>query len=115
MAFFKVDLHIFEQYAKLANPKSPGSMFFQIIREEYERTRAALLLITGQEEILERNEALRSTLQGRNPYLDPLSLVQVELLRRLRAKSTTESEHQSLRQAILLSINGIAAGMQNTG
>jgi phosphoenolpyruvate carboxylase len=55
------------------------------------------------------------SIQLRNPYVDPLSYIQVELLRRLRTKNLSESERVDLEQAVFLSINGIAAGLRNTG
>ena len=55
------------------------------------------------------------SIQLRNPYVDPLSYIQVELLRRLRTKNLSESERADLEQAVFLSINGIAAGLRNTG
>jgi phosphoenolpyruvate carboxylase len=74
-----------------------------------------ILLITGQKEILENNEMLLRSIQLRNPYIDPLSYIQIELLRRLHAKGLSESDQNDLEQAIFLSINGIAAGLRNTG
>jgi len=115
MAFFKVDLNIFEHYSTLVEKEELRSRFCGIIRDEYERTRKSLLALTGKEEILGGNQNLLRTLSGRTPYLDPLSLIQVELLRRLRKKGLSENESNALRQAVLLSINGVAAGMQNTG
>ena len=76
--------------------------------------RAALLLaVTGQERLLEREPLLRASIDRRNPYVDPLSLLQVELLRRSRAAGDGDGEE--LARASLLAINGIAAGMRNTG
>ena len=115
MALFKVDLNIFEHYSTLVEKEELRSRFCGIIRDEYERTRKSLLALTGKEEILGGNQNLLRTLSGRTPYLDPLSLIQVELLRRLRKKGLSENESNALRQAVLLSINGVAAGMQNTG
>ena len=86
-----------------------------MIREEYDRTLESLLEVTGQKEILGGNANLLRTLSGRTPYLDPLSLIQVELLRRLRQSPADSPDANALRQAVLLSINGVAAGMQNTG
>ena len=58
---------------------------------------------------------LLRSIQLRNPYIDPLSYIQIELLRRLHAKNLSESDQNDLEQAIFLSINGIAAGLRNTG
>jgi len=68
-------------------------------------------VITGQSELLEANPALSRSLRNRSPYIDPLNHLQVELLRRFRAGETQERT----RRAILLTINGIAAGLRNSG
>lgn len=115
MAIFKADLTIFRQYCSLVSDSSIRQSFGGTIEEEYHRTLAMLLAVTGQQEPLEHHAALRSTLNGRTPYLDPLSMIQVELLRRLRGGSTGEDERTLLERGTLLSINGVAAGMQNTG
>jgi phosphoenolpyruvate carboxylase len=115
MAFFKADFHIFEHYAGLLTDTGVRDFFLAQIRNEYEKTREVLLLLTAQTELLERHRNLRHTLQGRTPYLDPLNLIQVDLLRRLRKLAAGDGRENELRQAILLSINGISAGMQNTG
>ncbi len=74
-----------------------------------------ILLLTNQKEILDNNGMLQRSIQLWNPYVDPLSYIQVELLRRLRTKDLSESERADLEQAVFLSINGIAAGLRNTG
>ena len=71
----------------------------------------AILTVTGQENLLEKNPRLRRSIEVRNPYVDPINIVQVELLRRLRS----DQVDQRLRDALLVTINGIAAGMRNTG
>ena len=84
---------------------------FQRIRDEWQRSIAALLEITGQRELLAGNPLLMRSIRNRFPYLDPLNHLQVELLRRYRAGSTDE---RTLR-AIHLTINGVAAGLRNSG
>jgi phosphoenolpyruvate carboxylase len=82
-----------------------------MIDEEFERTRRMLLRVTGQKRLLETNEVLARSIRLRNPYVDPLSLIQVELLRRKRAGE----ESGELNYALAATINGIAAGLRNTG
>ena len=115
MAFFKADIHIFSHYCTLVDDTSIRERFLNLIRAEYELTQQMILSVTGEKEILGHSLNLRNTLQGRTPYLDPLSLIQVELFRRLRQTGVSAEESESLRHAVLLSINGVAAGMQNTG
>jgi phosphoenolpyruvate carboxylase len=83
----------------------------QDLRRRHTRTVDALLAVTGQERLLEENPVLRRSIDVRNPYVDPINLVQVELLHRLRSSGGDER----LRDALLVTINGVAAGMRNTG
>jgi len=87
--------------------------FHDIIAAEFEKIRSAVLKITGQERLLDNHTAIQQSIVLRNPYTDVLNLIQVELLKRWAA----DAEEQSipLRQALFLSINGIAAAMQSTG
>ena len=75
------------------------------------RTTSAVLRVTSREQVLADNPVLKRSIDVRNPYVDPINLVQVELLRRLRQKS----DDDRLRHAFLITVNGIAAGMRNTG
>jgi len=84
---------------------------WKIIAEEFERTRHMLLLVKGQERLLERNPVLSRSIRLRNPYVDPMSLIQVDLLRRKQLGENTEG----LNYALGATINGIAAGLHNTG
>ena len=78
---------------------------------EFDRTRSMILQITGQGDLLEKNPVLAQSVRLRNPYVDPMSLIQVDLLRRKRHGEDTES----LNYALGATINGIAAGLHNTG
>jgi len=93
-------------------------------RELRERLGCAIrtvLEITGHAFLLEENPVLRRSIDVRNPYVDPINVIQVELLRRLRAVSLPEDGPEEndevvlLRRALLVTINGVAAGMRNTG
>jgi phosphoenolpyruvate carboxylase len=79
--------------------------------EEFQRTKQMILWLTGQKELLERNPVLSRSIRLRNPYVDPLSLIQVELLRRKRAGE----DRDDLNYALAATMNGIAAGLHNTG
>jgi phosphoenolpyruvate carboxylase len=109
----KGDMLIAEVYSALADEATRGRAFPQI-RQEYERSVAALCRLTGQRELLEQQPWLQRSIRVRNPYIDPMNYVQVALLRRLRA-APQGPEADALREAVLLSVNGIAAGLRNTG
>lgn len=83
------------------------------LREDLARTERALLRVTGHERLLEENRVLRRSIDVRNPYVDPINLVQAEVLRRLRAPDTVLDP--ALLEAFLSTVNGVAAGMRNTG
>jgi phosphoenolpyruvate carboxylase len=79
--------------------------------DEFERTRRMILRVTGQKELLSGNPVLARSIRLRNPYVDPLSLIQFALLRRKQAGE----ESEDLNYALAATINGIAAGLRNTG
>ena len=108
MALFKADLGVAQRYLDLVDPQI-ATRFWPAIREEHERVTEAILAITGNRSLLEEAPALQERLAERNPWLDPLSHLQVELLRRLRAGDS------SARGPLLAAMTGIAAGMRNTG
>ena len=109
----KADMLIAEVYAALADPGPRGAVW-PAIRGEHERTVRAILRLTGQSELLEDAPWLQRSIRVRNPYIDPMNYVQVALLRRLRAEPDAADE-EALREAVLLSVNGVAAGLRNTG
>jgi phosphoenolpyruvate carboxylase len=81
------------------------------LREALSATQKLVLRISGHQKLSENNKALRRLIESRQPYLNPINMLQVEILRRLR-----KDEHNpKLRDALLITINGISAGMRNTG
>ncbi len=84
---------------------------WKMVAEEFERTRRMLLLVKQQERLLEKNSVLSRSIRLRNPYVDAMSLIQVELLRRKQMGDNSED----LNYALGATINGIAAGLHNTG
>jgi phosphoenolpyruvate carboxylase len=112
IAMAKADLTIGRLYATiLVSDTGLRERVFTMLAEEFERTRRMLLLITDQKELLEGNPVLSQSIRLRNPYVDPMSLIQVELLRRKRTGTDTEAPNYALGATI----NGIAAGLHNTG
>jgi phosphoenolpyruvate carboxylase len=112
IAMAKADLNIARLYASaLVHDAGLRESVFGILAEEFERTRQMLLAVTGQSGLLEGNSVLSRSIRLRNPYVDPMSLIQVELLRRKRAEAPSEG----LNYALGATINGIAAGLHNTG
>jgi phosphoenolpyruvate carboxylase len=105
-------LDIAAYYSSLAE-KAAGSDIHHFIAVDYELAERAILQITGQSELLGNSPVILKSIFLRNPYTDVLNLLQVELIRRFRR--SPESEREPLRQALFLSINGIAAAMQSTG
>jgi phosphoenolpyruvate carboxylase len=114
MILGKADLHIAERYADLAPSPEIGGAIFGLISDEYDRTRRMVCQVAQIERLLDNSPVLQRSIALRNPYVDPLSYVQIELLRRLRA-APEGPDHEALEDAILLSISGIAAGLKNTG
>jgi phosphoenolpyruvate carboxylase len=116
MSLLKADLGIAALYSALVPDRALADAIFARIRGEYDRTRDAILAVTGHDELMDADPVIQRSIQLRNPYVDPLNYLQVEMLRRLRALPDPESpEAERLREVIVLTINGIAAGLRNTG
>ena len=111
LALSKADFGIARLYASLVEDEALRERVFLVLQSEFELTRRMLLLVTGQSELLETNPVLTQSIHLRNPYVDPLSLIQVELLRRKRSSL----DSPELNRAITATINGISAGLRNTG
>ena len=111
MVLAKTDLSVASRYAELVEDKKLRRTIFDRIEREYQLTTQALNLILGSEERLASNPALAHSIKQRLPYLDPLNHIQVELIKRFRSGKTDER----IKRGIHLSINGIAAGLRNTG
>src|SRR5437660_4971058 len=129
MTLSKADMHIARHYSLLVDDEELRKRISTEIEQEYERTERMVLQITKQQALLDTTPVLQRSIRLRNPYVDPLSYFQVMLLRRLRAlggpllldepnlqsASEQEQERARLTYAVLLTINGIAAGLRNTG
>ena len=115
MVLAKSDLRIAARYVELVEDKALGRRIFAALKAEWQRVDRALTLITGETERLQSNPALARSIAHRFPYLDPLNHLQVELLRRYRQRREGAEPAERLQRGIHLSINGIAAGLRNTG
>ena len=111
MVLAKADIAIASRYAELVDDTKLAQTTFALLRAEWRRTIDALLTITGQARLLERNPLLARSIRYRSTYLDPLNHIQIELLKRHRAGNTDEL----VVKGIHLTINGIAAGLRNSG
>ena len=112
----KADFSIARLYSDLVEDKALRDRVFSILQTEFDLTTRMVLAITGQSTLLQTNTVLEHSIRLRNPYVDPMSLIQVELLRRKRAAlANGASPSAELDRAITATINGISAGLRNTG
>jgi phosphoenolpyruvate carboxylase len=115
MVIAKSDLAIAARYVDLVEDKKLGQRIFKLIQAEWQRTNTALSLITGDTHRLASNPSLARSIEHRFPYLDPLNHLQVELMRRYRKSQPDDPGVERMKRGIHISINGVAAGLRNTG
>ncbi|MFY9269398.1 MAG: phosphoenolpyruvate carboxylase [Candidatus Manganitrophaceae bacterium] len=115
MTVAKADMHIAQHYADLVSDPNLKKRIFGEIRTEYNRTIEMLKFVTQTDTILDNDPALQQSIRLRNPFIDPINYIQVNLIRKLRSKKAGKKEREALIHAILLTINCIATGMRNTG
>ena len=115
MVLAKSDLAVATRYVELVPDKRRAKKIFAAIQAEWQRTAEALALITGETKRLAKNPALARSIEHRFPYLDPLNHLQVELMRRYRAQREDAAGHERVQRGIHMSINGVAAGLRNSG
>jgi phosphoenolpyruvate carboxylase len=115
MAMAKADLLIAKEYGSMIKDPLIAERIFNGIREEFELTSDLILKISGQQEILDNVPVIQESIRLRNPYVDPLSYLQVQLVTELRETREHDEEDALLIREVLLTINGIAAGLRNTG
>jgi len=111
LALGKVDLSTARLYAALVQDEAIRDRIFASFEDEFRRTVAALLAVTKQTELLQNTPVLSRSIRLRNPYVDPMHLIQVDMLRRKRAGEDTPE----VNRAIAATISGISAGLRNTG
>jgi phosphoenolpyruvate carboxylase len=116
MALAKADFGIARLYASLVEDEALRNRVFATLEAEFNLTHRMILEITKQKSLLQANPVLERSIRLRNPYVDPMSLIQVELIRRKRtATANNEPDSPELDRAISATINGISAGLRNTG
>jgi len=115
MVLAKTDMGIAARYVELVEDKKLGKKIFALIQAEWQRVNLVLKLITGEEGLLSSNPTLARSIEHRFPYLDPLNHLQVELMRRFRNRKEGEPVNERVQRGIHISINGVAAGLRNTG
>lgn len=115
MALAKADLIIAKEYSLMTKDDTSRERIFGMIQEEFNLTKDLVLKITGQQDILDNQPVLQESIRLRNPYVDPLSYLQVQLLNELRSLREQGQDDAELLREVLLTINGIAAGLRNTG
>lgn len=112
MALMKADITTAKEYLTLVEDQTIAERIFTNILEEFERTKTILLKITGDQELLDHTPNIQESVHRRNPYVDPLNFLQVELIKELRNQEDLDEE---LLTQVLLTISGISAGLRNTG
>ena len=112
MALMKADITTAREYLTLVEDQNIAERIFTNILEEYNRTKEILLRITGDKELLDHTPNIKESVYRRNPYVDPLNFLQVELIKELRNQADPNEE---LLIEVLLTISGISAGLRNTG
>jgi phosphoenolpyruvate carboxylase len=111
----KADMGIASLYSGLVEDAKIRRRMLGILGAEFERTEKAILAVTGQKRLLGREPVLLRSVELRNPYIDPLNYIQVDMMRRLRGEALDAREADAVRAVIELTINGISGGLKNTG
>lgn len=116
-ALAKADMYVGQRYSELCSNEDQRRQIWMLIASERDRSRQAILDIVGGSELLAGTPWFRYSIESRNPDIDPLNLIQIELLRRRRQLngSVDEQENHRLRDLLRLSVQGVAAGMRTTG
>ena len=114
MSLFKSDMRIALEYSKLCNNQGLASLIYDMIHQENERSIAAVLQVAETDALLANDPVLTLSLTRRDPYLDPLAYLQIELLKKYRDESQSEADRLQWQSGLLSSINAIAAGLRRT-
>ena len=116
LSLMKADMQIAAKYSALVPDQELAQEIFSLIHAEYDRTVKTVLAIKEQNQLMEGEPTIQKSILLRNPYVDPLNYLQVEMLQRLRSLPDPDGlEGAAVKEVIMLTINGIAAGLRNTG
>jgi len=115
MVLLKTDMIIGKEYISLCPDKSSAIRIFNMINEEYERSLNILLNITGETDLLDYDKSLQRSILLRNPYIDPISFIQIKFIRQYREKNASARKKKLLLSLLRSTVNGIASGLRNTG
>jgi len=115
MVLMKTDMIIGREYLSLCKDLKKGKKIFDMIDYEYELSCRTVLAITGEENLLDHDKSLQRSLLLRNPYIDPISFIQVKFIKQFRKRNIPKSKKESLLMLLRSTVNGIAAGVRNTG
>ena len=115
MVLLKTDFTIASEYLTLCGNDKSSIEIFNLIKNGYESSRDAVLKITGEKALLDSNKSLQRSLLLRNPYIDPISFIQVAFMKKYRKKNISSSEKEKLLALLRSTVNGISAGIRNTG
>jgi phosphoenolpyruvate carboxylase len=121
MAFTKSEMNIARAYSQLCKDESLREQVMQAVIDEHELTHAGLNSLLEQASLLSNQQDLAHSLEWRNAYLDPINYIQIELLKRMRQSDNTDNDNlenddrPAVEDALIRSINALAAGLRNTG
>ena len=115
MVLLKTDMIIGREYTALCNNDVASAEIFNLINNEYELSSSTVLSITGNENLLDGDKSLQRSLLLRNPYIDPISFIQVKFIKQFREKNISKKKKEKLLSLLRSTVNGIAAGVRNTG
>jgi phosphoenolpyruvate carboxylase len=122
MVLMKTDMIIGKEYLSLSNlptgqagNRKDTEEIFDMIKREYDLSCQTVLAITEEENLLDHDKSLQGSLLLRNPYIDPISFIQVKFIKQFRNKNLSKSKRDSLLMLLRSTVNGIAAGLRNTG
>lgn len=114
-ALGKSNVTISKSYQSLLSNKKEGEIFVNQIIQEYELTKKMILAITLESELLDHQQKLKNSIELRNPYIDPINFIQILLLKKFRSLPEGSQEREKVLLILRGTVNGIAAGMKNTG